>query len=238
MVQEIVDEWKYDTLIVDEGQDFEREWFEILRLFLRENANILWLEDGDQNLYGKQPVALDGFVGYRCSINYRSPESIANFIKQTLPISFERGNDLPGLGVGVHGYKDASEQPRIVGKIVQELVRKSFSREDIVVITCGGVHKSIFSGIDRIGGLNLNRFTGDYDEDGTQIWTGGELAFDSVYRFKGQEMPAVILVDVDPDKEHLARLEPLLYCGMTRATVRLDLVVNSDNDYNSRFMDA
>ncbi len=238
MALEIVDEWKFDTLIIDEGQDFEREWFEILRLFLRKNSNILWLEDSDQNLFGKQPIVLDGFVGYRCPINYRSPESITRFIKQTLPISFEQGNDLPGLGVGVHRYKDADEQPRIVGKIVRELVRQGFTHNDIVVITCGGLHKSVFSGIDQIGDLNLSRFTGEYDKDGTQVWTRGELAFESVYRFKGQEMPAVIMVDVDPDKEHLARLEPMLYCGMTRATVRLELVVKGDNDYNKRFIDA
>ena len=89
LVQEIGEESKYDTLIVDEGQDFEQEWFEIIQLFLREGANILWLEDGDQNLQDKPPVSLDGFVRYSSKINYRSPESIARFIKATLPIPFE-----------------------------------------------------------------------------------------------------------------------------------------------------
>ena len=136
LVQEIGEESKYDTLIVDEGQDFEQEWFEIIQLFLREDANILWLEDGDQNLQDKPPVSLDGFVRYSSKINYRSPESIIRFIKDALPIPFEQGNDLPGLGVAVHGYIDADEQPKIVGKIVQQLMRHGFTRDDIVVITC------------------------------------------------------------------------------------------------------
>src|SRR5262249_52936538 len=38
-------DWKFDALIVDEGQDFERQWSEILQLFLNSNADILWLED-------------------------------------------------------------------------------------------------------------------------------------------------------------------------------------------------
>ena len=46
----------------------------------------------------------------------------------------------------------------------------------------------------------------------------------------------MILVDVDPNTEHLERAEQLLYCGMTRATVRLDMVVNSNNTYNQRFL--
>ena len=66
--------------------------------------------------------------------------------------------------------------------------------------------------------------------------TEGTLTFDSVYRFKGQEAPAVILVDMDPRAERLEREERLPFCGMTRATVRLELVVNRENDYNRRFI--
>ncbi len=41
-------EWKFDALIVDEGQDFEPQWSEILRLFLKPDADLLWLDDPDQ----------------------------------------------------------------------------------------------------------------------------------------------------------------------------------------------
>ena len=43
-------EWKFDALIVDEGQDFEPQWSEILRLFLKPDADLLWLEDLDQSI--------------------------------------------------------------------------------------------------------------------------------------------------------------------------------------------
>jgi hypothetical protein len=236
MDQEVPDDWKFDSLIVDEGQDFEAEWFEILRLFLRTGANILWLEDSDQNIYGKPPVPLEGFVRFRSAVNYRSPESIAGFIAKTLSIPFEQGNHLPGLGVDVHGYDEAEEQPKIVGKIVQNLMRQGFTHDDIVVLTCRGVKNSVFSDLDKVGGLGLRYFSGDYDSDGNQLWSEGRLTFDSIYRFKGQEAPAVILVDVDPNTEDLDRAEQLLYCGMTRATVRLDLVVYGENSYNQRFL--
>ena len=235
MDQDVPEDWKFDTLIVDEGQDFEAEWLEILRLFLQKGANVLWLEDSDQNIYSKPPVPLPDFVRYRCAVNYRSPESIAAFISGNLSIQFEQGNHLPGLGVGVHGYDDADEQPKIVGKIVQDLMRQGFTHDDIVVLTCRGVKSSVFSEMDKVGGLELRQFTGDYDSDGNQVWSEGRLTYDSIYRFKGQETPAVILVDVDPNTEHLERAEQLLYCGMTRATVRLDLVVNNGNEYNQRF---
>jgi superfamily I DNA and RNA helicase len=43
-------DWKFDALIVDEGQDFEQQWTEILQLFLNSYADILWLEDLDQSI--------------------------------------------------------------------------------------------------------------------------------------------------------------------------------------------
>ena len=52
------DDWRFDTLIIDEAQDFEGDWFEAVRLFLREDAAVLWLEDPNQNVRGIDAVAL------------------------------------------------------------------------------------------------------------------------------------------------------------------------------------
>ncbi len=231
----VPDDWLFETLIVDEGQDFDSSWFDILKLFLKPKSDIVWLEDQDQNLYGRGPVPLDGLIGYRSKTNYRSPESIARFIAKTLPFNFENANDLPGRGVGVEGYDNKEDQPKIVANIVNRLIKDGFDHSQIVVLTCRGIGHSIFSDLDRVGNLKLCRFTGEYDMFGNQILTDGKLYFESIYRYKGQQNPAVILVDVDPDPDKLDRYQRLLYCGMTRATVRLELVVNRNNDYYSRF---
>jgi superfamily I DNA and RNA helicase len=222
--------------VVDEGQDFDAGWLEVLRRFLEDDADVLWLEDPDQNLRGKPPVALPGFVGYRCPTNYRSPESIARFVRSTPPFVFDLGSTLPGLGVGVHRYARPEEQPRIVARVVQDLIRQGFRHDDIVVLTCRGARKSLFSEREQVGGPRLRGYTGDYDAEGNQVLTPGQLTFESVHRFKGQEAPAVILVDVDPAADRIEREERLLYCGMTRATVRLDLVMQQDNPANRRFL--
>src|SRR5690606_4025911 len=64
---------RFDCLVVDEGQDFEPEWFELLQLFLTEDAAILWLEDPQQNLRGTPLAELRGFARYRETTNFRSP---------------------------------------------------------------------------------------------------------------------------------------------------------------------
>ena len=235
--ERIPGEWKFDTLIVDEGQDFEQEWVEILKLFLRDDQEILWLEDQDQNLRDQPPVVLDGFVGYRARRNYRSPESIARFIRRTLPFKFEGANDLPGLGVGVTPYSKAADQPAAVGKIVNGLLGQGFSFDDIVVLTLRGSGESVFSGRERVGGYNLRRFTQGYDLFGNQLMTPGKLLFESVRRFKGQQAPAIVLVDVDPVPDRWEAFQRLLYSGMTRATVRLELLVKEGNPLNRSLTD-
>ena len=148
------------------------------------------------------------------------------------------GNDLPGLGVGVYEYEKPEEQVKVVARIVQDLIHRGFSYDDIVILTCHGARNSVFSELEQVGGIKLRRFIGDYDAEGNQVLTAGQLTFESIYRFKGQEAPAVIIVDIDPRADRMHREDRLLYCGMTRATVRLDLVLQADNPENRRFTEA
>jgi len=52
--------------------------------------------------------------------------------------------------------------------------------------------------LEQIAGLPIRKFTGDYDDNDRQVYTEGELTFETVRRFKGQQSPVVLLVDVDP----------------------------------------
>jgi superfamily I DNA and RNA helicase len=71
----------------------------------------------------------------------------------------------------------------------------------------------------------LRSFTGDYDADGTPLYRDGDVLFDSVFRFKGQCAPCVILTEIDfevLDQNALRRL----FVGATRATMKLMLVIS------------
>jgi hypothetical protein len=225
-------DWRFDTLIVDEAQDFEGDWFEAVRLFLRKGADILWLEDPNQNVRDTDALALrdQGFVGYRSLLNYRSPELIARFVSRALPeFAFTCANDLPGLGVGVTPYENPAEQPRLVGRIVGRLLNQRFRRQDIAVLSCRGLGSTALKDAKRVGNHTLARFTGEYDMFGNQTYSKGQILFDTVRRFKGQQAAAVVLTDVDPRDKQLAQELQILFCGLTRATVRLEIVCNAGN---------
>ncbi|MCC7280259.1 MAG: NERD domain-containing protein [Chromatiaceae bacterium] len=233
LVAPISPDWRFDVLILDEGQDFEADWLEILQLFLTEEGRVLWLEDPDQNLRDQEPLALPGFVRLRLRQNFRSPFGIARFMHEHLPFDFEPANPLPGLGVGVHGFHRPADQVQRLAEVVGQQLALGFAPEEIVILSLRGLNQSPLWQEDHIGRHAVRRFTGRYQPDGAQIWSSGDLTFESLYRFKGQESPAVILVDVD-DQKSAERLDRLLFCGMGRATVRLDLLVWAGSQVGGR----
>jgi superfamily I DNA and RNA helicase len=241
-------EWKFDALIVDEGQDFVQQWSEILQLFLKADADLVWLDDPDQAIRFEKAndsasesaynSLAPQFIGFRARANYRSPETISRYIQRVLPFDFLPSNPLPGLGVGVTTYKAPQDQSKRVAATVTELIRNGFRHSDIVILSMCGLARATFAQEKRIGAFSLSRPTGEYDLLGNQVFENGQLRFDTVYRFKGQQAPAIILTDVDPSEDRLDHAERLLFTGMTRATVRLEIVLREGNRASERLMNV
>ena len=185
--QEVPEAWKFDCLVIDEAQDFDPEWFQVLDLFLNDPHDVLWLEDPTQNIRQTEPPAESGFIGYSIRDNHRSPYSIARFIRSVVPFEFECANDLPGMGVGVTSYEDPAEQSQLAARIITDLVRRGFSPSDVTLLTMLGHDKSVLSKYEKIGQFTIRRFTGKYDSSGSQIMSAGQINFDSISRFKGQD---------------------------------------------------
>lgn len=116
------------------------------------------------------------------------------------------------------------------------VIDKNASAGDITLLTMLGHDESVLSKCETVGQFTIRRFIG-YDSSGNQIMSDGQIHFDSGGRFKGQEAPAVILCDIDPDLEldHPDRWERLLYCGMTRATVRLEPIMKGSHPLYHRW---
>lgn len=186
--------------ILDEGQDFEADRLEILKLFLAEAGRILWLDDPDQNLLGKPPVELPGFVRLHSRHNYRSPYGIGRVMRRHLPLDFESANLLPGLGVSVHPYREADDQAKHLVEVVGKMISLGFSPEEIVILSLRGVDQSPLWTHERIGRRAICRFTGVYQPDSVQIWTDSDITLDSLYLFKGQDAPAVIVTGFEDRK--------------------------------------
>ena len=121
-----------------------------------------------------------------------------------------------------------SRKNQLEGKLahrINELVKAGFKLGDIAIISCRGMDSTVLRETDRLGQHYVRRFTGKYDEHDNQIYTEGELLFDTIFRYKGQQAPVIILTDLDESLEVSERARKILYCAMTRATVLLELIV-------------
>ena len=95
------------------------------------------------------------------------------------------------------------------------------------VILHGDGLQKLYAGTAGRGQVSRStyRTTGQYDEAGNALWHEGELLVESVYRFKGQSAPVVVLCEVDFEE-----LTPVnarkLFVGMTRGQVRVEVVLS------------
>ena len=218
---------RFDLVVVDEAQDIEPGWMSSLLPQLKNDGRLYVLEDDDQRLYDREGFDLSDAVNITCRENYRSPQSICQAInafslaeRSVVSRSPYRG-ELPGF----HGYGAGKDVVSVTADVVKELLARGFAIADIVVLTGHGRNKSVLLNSERIGPHTTRRFTGAFTKNSDPIWTEGELMVESVFRFKGQSAPAVILSEVD-----FAELSPLekrkLFVGMTRAQMAVEIVVS------------
>ena len=218
---------RYDELIIDEGQDFLAEWVAPLLRLLRDDGRAWWLEDPMQNLYGRPPVDLPGWVRLTANTNYRSPKDILAYLNRLLdPASMvEAGSPFTGSEVEILTYATPGELMERTKTAITKALGAGFKKNTIALVTYRGREHSLFTPLDALGPHALRAFTGRYDLFGNPIYGEGELFIDSVYRFKGQSAPCVVFTEID-FKSLDERALKKFFVGMTRATLKLILVMS------------
>lgn len=223
----IDESWRFDVLIVDEGQDFSEVWRDTLLRLLREEGRAWWLEDPLQNLYGREPVTLPGWVTLRANVNYRSPRDVLDCVRKLLgpEAALEAGSPIMGSDVEIVTYANTTQMIDCTKSAITRYVGMGYARSEIALVSFRGRERSQLMAYTQLGPHTLKTFTGNYDLFGAPVYSDGEVLLDTVYRFKGQAAPCVILTEVDfEDFDEIAKRK--LFVGATRARMRLTLIVS------------
>lgn len=224
---DVPQELLFDTIIVDEGQDFAPEWRDLVLRHAGINARLLWLEDPMQNLYGHPPAELPGWVRLRASGNFRSPRPVVRLLQSIVPddVSLEASAPVAGADVEFLVYEGPVELRENVKDAIKQCYSAGFRKHDVVLLSFRGRESSRLLGFNQIGQHSLRSFTGDYDMQGRPVYSDGDVMAETVHRFKGQSAPAVVLAEVD--FEQLGEREVRrLFVGATRATMKLVIVLS------------
>lgn len=178
----------------------------------------------------------------RENTNYRSPRDILAFLREAAGpaapalAQLAAGSPFDGSDVTFAAWDETAsaaasttaDEPPVVAatkRAITQALSLGFRKQDIVVLSFRGREHSQLAALDHLGPHRLRSFTGQYDLFGNPQYREGDVLLDSVYRFKGQSAPCVILTEVDFDAfdERAARK---LFVGATRATMKLIVVAS------------
>lgn len=218
---------RFDVIVIDEAQDFDGGWVGQIHNELKPDGAFYVLGDEAQRLYGRDAYELVPAILVCTSENYRSPRRIVDTINafkltdQPIQAKGAYAGELPEFVV--HGGETALLNK--TEEAINELLGAGFALTDIALVTYRGAAHSSILAQDHLGPFRLRKFTGRYDRQGEQVWTDGDVLADTVYRFKGQSAPAVILTEVDfSELTELDRRK--LFVAFTRPQIRLTVVLS------------
>ena len=220
-------DWHFDTVIVDEGQDFVESWRDLALRHLKPDGRAIWLEDPLQNLYLRPDVDLPGWVRLRAEGNYRSPRPVARMLQSLLPpeVRIEARGPLLAAEPVLLTYREPGELIQRVKEGIRLCLAEGFRKSDLALVSFRGREQSQLFSYSQLGPHSLKTFSGGYDLLGQPVYSEGDVLLESVYRFKGQAAPAIVFAEIDFETLDERALRKL-FVGATRAMMKLVLVVS------------
>lgn len=225
---------RLNLLIIDEGQDFRPEWIQALLRQCVPDAQAYVLHDPAQNLYGPgnaidaSTECLSDAVEITCMENFRSPRRIVEVINAldlagtAIDARCPHAGEIPGF----HRWENTeSSGMDKLDEIVAQLMTEGIEPKDVALLSYAGRANSLLLQRESIAGIPLRCFTGEFDQDREPIWSEGLLLAETIYRFKGQAAPVIVLCEVDFERLD-AQSRNRLFVGMTRAQWRLEIVLS------------
>ena len=234
---------KFDLLIIDESQDFHKNWFESLSSIIKGDGKIFFFYDPLQTTIPnsmaeilKKPDEI-GFPTFSFNANYRNTSSISNLLSKLIKKYFPDTK----LFYSKHSKVNKGRKPefieadsfeKIIGKTIEkvELLMKEekFKPKDIGILGIDSMKPSVYgtklSMTNELKKLNLKVIGAwDYSLPYMDPKEENDITFSDVRSFKGLEKRVIILVNFAELNEKSVQQ---IYTGLSRA--RGDLIVISN----------
>ena len=221
---------RYGAIIIDEGQDFEARWFELLEHLLAGPDGVFWvLHDPGQALIRTDVVASLGLECHVLFENHRNPGSIAQ-----LAARFYHGDEetiarpTAERRYTVIGAKPGAATLDALRRTLHRLIEEEHVAPFWIAVLSGGSATASEVWRHRRFGNAFLENAALYDDGSSRGLAPedvpdepDEVLFETIRRFKGLEREVVVLVELPTDGD---RLDELLYVGLTRATTELVVI--------------
>jgi hypothetical protein len=215
-------ETKFDTIVLDEFQDFNDEWSGIIeKLLADEYSKILCVADPNQNLYDRgffMPEGNSPWAMAELRLNCRNTREIAALVRQ-----FGGG---PSVSASPEGepvrFVTVSDETDFIDAVVTEVRRLISSQgsdiSDMVVVTGTSAERNLFHNLE----------TSEFKFCNWEVKSSDSVACETVKRAKGIEANHVIFATLNSSVK-----DNEIYVGISRA--RTELVIIGNKSLKDRF---
>jgi hypothetical protein len=203
---------RYDAIIVDEGQDFQDDWWLPLQLLLRDpDHGILYIfYDDNQRIYvnkGNFPI---GGEPYLLSVNCRNTRTIHEQIVRCYRGSVEPVSRGPaGRAIEKVLVPATNNLYRSLMRLLRQLINEDrIPTDEIVILTPRSKQKSLLWAKSGNSPFSL-----------TESWppSPNQIYCTTIHSFKGLERSVVIVAELERWQEGQGDLEYLVYVACSRA---------------------
>lgn len=207
---------KYDTIIVDEGQDFREFWFELVERHLEPGGKFIVFLDANQDIFNHY-TRLPGeqsFTRFKLTRNCRNSRKILKYLTEETGITVESFDEMPSGDIITRTYKNDIDQVKQLRDDVLQLVEQDgLEPGQLVILIHSDKRSSCVSDVKKLGKYELKSIYRPKDLRDNQV------RYATIDIFKGLESDVVFLCDMDKmnDEEKLRRI----YVEASRAKHRL-----------------
>jgi len=219
----IPEDMKFDSIIVDEGQDFMENWFFCLEAMVIQDGEFYVFADPNQKLFASDLGYFDKILisKHRLTRNLRNTETITKWIG----VFVEDGKIYPGLQGGLRvvckPWATLREEKALIEEEVGRLVSQGIKPSRIVILSPNKLEKSSLVGCTRIREWPLVEFRQagrsqrNRGQDGQRLAPGNAIRFATIRSFKGLEADVVFLIGLREGKRTCTDAD--IYVGASRA---------------------
>lgn len=207
------DACKYDAIIIDEGQDFKRTWFEILEEYSTDRFVVFY--DDAQDIFehwNDLPWGATSIPRKILSRNCRNTRSIVRHLCSCVGIELAAFESSPiGDDVITRTFHDTVPQKNALVAELSRLLKEGVEPSQIVIIIDDNRPNTALAHLDRIGKVPIEDIGRTYHHRSKAI------RFTNAKLFKGLEADVVFFLRTQPSKHNNTER----YVACSRATTLL-----------------
>lgn len=211
---------QYDLVIIDEAQDFTKDWASCANMLVKENGSLYVFYDENQNVFSREfgdkfSIDCEPFV---LRYNIRNTSNIYQYtVARTALGADTLVNQIEGVEPDIKKLTRRQAVISFVDSVVNKLVNKEgVAPEKIVILSNLGLDLSVLNGVSYIGGYPLISLT--------KTKPGGVI-FATVEDFKGLESDIVIFINHTYKGEaKTENVRAIQYTALTRARFYLYVI--------------